>query len=167
MVFGSEVYYGCNGIKCSDKILLDGYIVRNSDNIIFGLVVGDEGSFVEYCEENSVVYSCILNLVISGYVISLDKVWYLEEYIEDVDDGWVVDCVCNLLCEYFEMEDGVLLVDIVELRILVEELCWDELVENIEGERWEEGEEDVVEWKCLWFVNDLFRKDVLEGVLNM
>ena len=63
------------------------------------------------------------------------------------------------------LEEDAFLAELVELGVAIEQAGRDELVEDAQDERGEDGEEDVVEGQRPGFKDDLARKGVLKGIL--
>lgn len=78
----------------------------------------------------------------------------------------MVDGVGDPLYKDLELEEVVLLAHYVELRIPIKQSCRDKLIQDTEGQGWQDGVKDVVERQSPGFVNDLAGKDVLERVLH-
>ena len=77
--------------------------------------------------------------------ISLNSIVPPDEFGEDVENYGVIERVCDPGDEGMHFEKGILLSQLIELRVSVQETSRDKLVEYADHQRRGNSEEDVVE----------------------
>lgn len=164
-VLDTDVQLGRHLAVDCHKHYPDSHGTGDGDDVVLGPVVGHQRGFAEDGKQNGAVHGCTPDPLAAGETVALGSVVEPEEATTDVEDDGVVDGVDNPFAEDADLEEGVALAEVVELRVAVQKAGRDELVEDTEGEGRKNGVEDVVERKSPGLVDNFTREDVLEGVL--
>lgn len=78
----------------------------------------------------------------------------------------MIDCGGNPCEEGMHLEEGILLSQLIQLRVSVQQACRYELIEDAHHQRWHDGKDDIIEGERPGFVDNLTREGVLKHVLE-
>lgn len=166
-VLHGKVDLGCHNTVGGDEDVPNSHAAGDGKYVVFGPVVGNKRRLAQHRQENSAIERGSPDPVTSNLAVSLNQIPIPEELGPNIEDDGVVEGVGDPLCKRLQLEKVIALAHDVQLGISIQEACRDELVEDTQSQRGEDGVEDVVERERPRLVNDLPREDVLKGKLDI